>query len=45
MEVASTSEHLAVRGRYVYTLYTDFNRFGIYGKREYHGFCQEKPGL
>ena len=45
MEVASSRERLAIRGRYVYTLCANFNRFGIDGKREYHRFYQEEPGL
>ena len=44
MEVAPTCEHLAVRGRYIYTFCDDFNCFGIDGKWEYHEFYQEGPG-
>ena len=45
MEVASTSEYLAVRGRYVYTFHADFNRLGANGKRKYHELYQKEPGL
>ena len=45
MEVATTRECLAIRGCYVYTLCTDFHRLGIDGKRKYHKYHQEEPGL
>ena len=45
MEMASTSEHLTVRGRYIYILCADFDRFEIDEKWEYHGLYQEAPGL
>ena len=45
MEVAPTSEHFAVRRRYVYTFCTHLHRLGIDGKWKYYGFHQEEQGL
>ena len=45
MEVAPTSEYLAVRRRHVYNFHTNFDCLGIYGKRKHHGLYQEEPGL
>ena len=43
MEVASTSEYLAVRRCHVRTFYTVFDCLGNDGEREYHGLCEEEP--